>query len=319
MNSVTSAQLFNALRLSAKRVTCAHSGDYPWPTVNTFSLGLDIGGTAVKAIGLQNGQVLWTSRSTSYARPDTQTLIAAIREAAARLTGPIKHVGICVPGLLDAARERITYAANLPGLSELPLRELLRQALSSDQIAISIANDANATAFDLYSTRKPQGRFLVLAIGTGVGVSVLDDGKPLYVEGDSAGHLGQMDISLDGPSVVGPDGCRGGLEAYIGGGALLARYGDDAATKIREGEPAFLALVRTIRVCHALYRPHHICLAGGTGIRLTSLLPMMQQAVNHQITSLARPGWTLTCGENDFHAATGAARIANDPDWPQPQ
>jgi predicted NBD/HSP70 family sugar kinase len=278
--------------------------------VSNVSLGLDVGGTSVKAAGLQNGNVLWTHRSSCYSRPDVPTLVAALRDATASLSGPPNHVGLCVPGLLDEARQRITYAANLPGLSELPLHALLNEAFGRSDISISIVNDANATAFDLYSTRKPEGRFLVLAIGTGVGASVLDAGKPLHVEGDSAGHLGQMDISLEGPTVVGPDGGTGGLEGYIGGGALTARYGPEAATKIRPGDPPFLALVRTLRVCHALYRPNHICLAGGTGIRLVPLLPALRAAVSKGLTSLARAGWTLTCGENDFHAAAGAARFA---------
>jgi predicted NBD/HSP70 family sugar kinase len=283
--------------------------------VSDLALGIDIGGTTIKAAALRSNQILWTSRSSSFSRPDMPTLIAALRQAVVSLDQPPRHIGLCVPGLLDESRQRITYAANLPGLSELPLRELIERAMGASDAALSIVNDANATAFDLYSMRQPRGRLLVLAIGTGVGNSVLDDGKPLYVEGDSAGHLGQMDISLEGPDVIGPDGGRGGLEAYIGGGALAARYGSDPATKIQIGDPAFLALVRTIRVCHALYRPHHICLAGGTGIRLAPLLPPLRQAVESNLTSLARPAWTLSCADHDFHAAAGAARIAVSPVW----
>jgi predicted NBD/HSP70 family sugar kinase len=283
--------------------------------VNTISLGIDIGGTTVKAAAIRHQETLWTCQSRPFSRPDSGMLITALQEVTSRLTEPPGTIGLCVPGLLDHAREKITYAANLPGLSELPLRELLGAALGRADIPLSIVNDANATAFDIYSTRPPQGRLLVLAIGTGVGASVLDDGKPLYVEGDSAGHLGQMDISLEGPVVVGPDGGQGGLEGYIGGGALYARYGAEAATKIRPGDPAYLALVRIIRVSHALYRPHHICLAGGTGIRLSPLLSTLRAAIEPGLTSLARPGWTLSCGQSDFHAASGAARIAMNPDW----
>jgi predicted NBD/HSP70 family sugar kinase len=283
--------------------------------VNPISLGLDIGGTTVKAAALQDRQVLWTTRTRAYTGPSVRILVSALREVTDKLTHAVQHIGLCVPGLMDEKRERITYAANLPGLSELPLRELLAQATGTGQFALKIVNDANATAFDIYSNHSPVGRLLVLAIGTGVGASVLDDGKPLYVEGDSAGHLGQIDLSLKCPAPVAPDGGSGGLEAYIGGGALAARYGDDPASKIRPGDDAFTALVRLLRICHALYRPHHICLAGGTGIRLARLLPDVRANVEDHLTSLARPGWTLFCGDNDYHAATGAARIAFDPAW----
>jgi len=219
--------------------------------------------------------------------------------------------------LLDKARERVTYAANLPGLSDIPLRELVKDLSDDDSLAPVVVNDANATAFDLYSTRTPVGRLLVLATGSGVGASVLDDGKPLFVEGDSAGHIGQIDISLDGPPVCGGDGGLGGLEGYIGAAALEARYGPDAAAKIQVGDPAFRAIVRMIRICHALYRPHHIYLAGGTGIRLKRLLPDLRSSIEVGLTSLARPGWTLECGDSDFHAASGAARVAQSKTWPR--
>lgn len=271
----------------------------------------------MKAAALHAGQVLWTARSSSYTRPNPEQLAGALRQACERLTGVVGRVGICVPGLLDEAKEQITYAANLPGLSGLRLRDLVSSVTGPDRPAPLVVNDANATAFDLHSTRRPSGRLLVLAIGTGVGASVLDDGKPLFVEGESPGHIGQIDISLEGEVVHGGDGGLGGLEGYIGASALQARYGADAASKIKPADPAFRAIARTIRICHALYRPHHICLAGGTGIRVGPLLAELRVAIEVGLTSLARPGWTLSCGDSDFHAAIGAARIAASSDWPR--
>ncbi|MBV9490447.1 MAG: MFS transporter, partial [Verrucomicrobia bacterium] len=55
-----------------------------------------------------------------------------------------------------------------------------------------------------------------LALGTGVGAAVLDDGVPLRVDGDSPGHLGQIDVSLDDRAPIGPDGGAGSLEGYLG-------------------------------------------------------------------------------------------------------
>ena len=108
----------------------------------------------------------------------------------------------------------------------------------------------------------------------------------------------------------------GGLEGYIGAAALQARNGPDAASKIQPADSAFRAIVRTIRICHALYRPHHIYLAGGTGIRLGPLLAPLRSAIEIGLTSLARSGWTFDCGDSDFHAACGAARAAQSNTWP---
>jgi hypothetical protein len=71
------------------------------------------------------------------------------------------------------------------------------------------------------------------------------------------------------------------------------------------------ALVRAIRIAHAIYRPLHVCLTGGVGIRLKPLVAEIRAAVEKDLTSVARPGWTLTTGESDYHAACGVARYAS--------
>jgi predicted NBD/HSP70 family sugar kinase len=276
----------------------------------SIDLGIDIGGTTVKAAGLREGEVLWTGRSARYNRPAPEQLAAAIRQACEKLTEAPSRVGLCVPGLLDEGKTQVTSAANVPGLVGIPLKELIGRALETAAPDITVVNDAKATAFDIYSVRKPAGRLLVLALGTGLGAAVLDDGVPLHVEGESPGHIGQVDISLEGRRVIGPDGGRGGVEGYLGAIALRNRYGSDPPSKIRPGDIPFRALVRVMRICHAFYRPHHICLAGGTGIRLGPLLDPLKRATEVELTSVARKGWTLTVGESDFHAAAGAARIA---------
>lgn len=277
--------------------------------MSSVFLGIDIGGTTVKAAAITDQQVLWTARSESYSRPRVEQLIAAVRQACANAPANICGVGLCVPGLRDEAKQRITYAANLPGLASVTLSELVFRGTGS-RLHPVVINDANATAYDIYATRGTTGRLLVLTIGSGVGASVLDDGKPLFVDGESPGHIGQIDVSLEGEPVIAPDGGRGGLEGYLGAAALAARYGADPASQIRPGDAPFRALVRAIRICHAIYRPAHICLAGGAGIRLGHLVEELRTAVSDNLTALARQGSTLFTGDSDYHAARGAARIA---------
>jgi hypothetical protein len=145
---------------------------------------------------------------------------------------------------------------------------------------------------------------------------VLDDGLPLHVSGTSPGHLGQIDVSIDlpgEPTPIGPDGGRGGLEAYIGLPALRARYGEGFADRLQAltpDDPPLLALARAIRIAHAIYRPQHIALLGGVGLRLAPVLPDLKARVDDALTSVARSGWTLSSGDSDLHAARGAARLA---------
>ena len=152
-------------------------------------------------------------------------------------------------------------------------------------------------------------------MGTGVGAAIVDsdDGsKFLRVDGDSPGHLGQCDVSLEGEPVIGPDGGAGSLEGYLGVPALIERYGsaENALRDMQPTDPPVRALARIIRIAHAIYRPQHVTLAGGIGIRMGRLLPALQEQVNADLTRIAREDWTLTAGEHDYHAAVGAARLA---------
>jgi hypothetical protein len=40
------------------------------------------------------------------------------------------------------------------------------------------------------------------------------------------------------------------------------------------------------------------------------LLPTIRTLVDKDLTRIARPGWTLLTGEDDFHAARGVAKMA---------
>jgi len=283
--------------------------------VSDISLGIDIGGTTVKTGALREGEVLWTSRSARYSRPTSEQLIEAIRQACEKLSDPVGQVGLCVPGILDEGKRQVIVSTNVPGLVGVPLSQLVSGAIGLTGVMPVVVNDANATGYDICSTRELAGRLLTIALGTGVGASVFDNGKPLFVDGESPGHIGQVDVSIEGSRVTGPDGGRGGLEGYLGTGALRARYGPDASSKIRPGHAPFRALVRIIRICHAIYRPGHVCLAGGTGIRLGHLMEPMKKAVDSGLTNIARKDWTLFVAESDFHAAVGAARIAASGSW----
>jgi predicted NBD/HSP70 family sugar kinase len=274
------------------------------------ALGIDIGGTSVKAAMLRDGDVLWTGKSGPYAQASAGKIVAAMREAIAHCGEKTDRVGLCCPGLLDREKRAITLCVNVPGLMGASLDELVAEGLGRSVPAAEILSDANAAAYDLYATRNLCGRLLSLTLGTGVGASVIDEGRFLQVSGETPGHFGQMDVSLDETPPIGADGGAGSLEAYLGSAALAARYGENAVERLNVGDPAIRALVRAIRIAHAIYRPRHVGLAGGVGIRLGRLLPLIKTEIDRNLTAVARADWDLFAGESDFHAACGVGRYA---------
>ncbi len=309
-----------------------------------LTLGIDLGGTSVKGALLAGRREVWTGRSEEYVRPERGELAAAIGAllGASPLgesgSGGVGSVGVCAPGLRDSGGV-ITRAVNVPGLVGVSPLGIVAEALAGlpGMFAGSIADftDAHAAAADYWQTclgRVPpgHGRLLAISIGTGVGACVLDAGAegepvPLIVSGRGPGQLGQMDVGVEEyepgawagkpmprPVPIGPDGGRGTLEAYMGLPALRARFGGDLVSVIASGgmradRAPISALVRALRIAHAIYTPQRVVLLGGVGIRLGPLLVAMRERAGDGLTPLAKQDWMLEAGESDFHAARGAA------------
>lgn len=279
-----------------------------------ISLGIDVGGSSVKLAAVRDGAALWQVQSQTYSHPTREQLAAVIREAVAGRFGASDIVGICVPGRRDAGGRTVILSVNLPALNGLNLDALVRDAVGTRPTFVEVCTDALATAYDIYAHHNLRGRLLSLALGTGVGAAVVDEGGvPLLVDGESPGHIGQFDVSIEGHPVIGPDGGAGSLEGYIGAPALTKGYGPDMAATLRQlgpDDPPLRALARAVRICHAMYCMDHVALTGGLGNRMQHLLPAIRQLVEKDLTRIARPGWTLIAGHDDFHAAKGAAKFA---------
>jgi len=280
------------------------------------ALGIDIGGTSVKVALMAGSHAQGVGRSFRYDKPDRTEVCRAIADAfqkASGSPGSVTTVGLCAPGLLAPTGDRVERSVNVPGLAGVPLQELVTEATRSSG-RVLIVSDVHAAAHDLITSEGLSGRVWTLALGTGVGGIVLDDGVPLRVSGNSSGHIGQIDVSLDDdpPVPVGADGGRGGLEGYIGLRSLQARYGSNLGGFTGSaGQAPGRALIKAIRIGHAIYRPMHIRLVGGVALLMADHIQAIHEATLEGLTSLARPGWTLGVGQDLFHAARGAAKLAS--------
>lgn len=292
--------------------------------MNTMgAIGIDIGGTSIKAAAVDGTTVLARAQSDPYSMPGPDQLQSALMQVLSRLelSGSLSpelsvQVGVCAPGVFADDGLRIIRAVNLPGVVGMDLQETAsRLILEITGVSVTrpvkVATDAHAAAFGHWYTHQCTGRSVSLVMGTGVGACVLDNARQLKVTGVSCGHLGQIDVgclSVE-PSFQSTDGSRGTLEAFIGLAALRDRYGDDPLTAwlaAPMSAPPWRALAGAIRTTHAIFRPDQIVLLGGVGSRLRPRLDDLRALVSQGLTSVAREGWILQCGESD----TGASGMA---------
>ncbi|HWQ56381.1 MAG TPA: ROK family transcriptional regulator [Bryobacteraceae bacterium] len=163
--------------------------------------------------------------------PAASRMIRSIAQEVRPPEGGIRHIGIGVPGFVDAAEGRITSVSTLLDYSLFPLASELHRATG---IPVSIDNDCNLGA--LSELRRMQSRqdaakrdFLFVSIGDyGVGAGLILGGE-LYRGHDSrfAAEVGHIIVDVNGP----PCSCgrRGCLEKYIANTATWRRYKPRAA------------------------------------------------------------------------------------------
>lgn len=283
-------------------------------------LGIDIGGTSVKAAALDHAATApRTAVSDRYTRPSLDDLARAI-DHALRSLAPLNTpaVACCVPGQLEPDARTIRFSANIPALMGVDVRAWLRETLDLEAEP-TLLPDAVAAAIGSHHAQPTHGRLLTLAMGTGIGAALLEHGLPARLASNPpglVGHLGQIDVSLDDDAPVGPDAGRGSLEAYCGLPALRARFGDSddalrtALANLDEHDPALRAIARAIRVAIAIYTPDHVRLLGGIGLLLKPALPCLRARIDRDLTRVARDGWTLSCADDPYLAAVGAALSA---------
>ena len=188
-------------------------------------LGLDLGGTNVKAVVLemQSGgpEVVFTAQHPTHAergpRGVTDRLIEIGRLTIAEV-GPVTRVGLGVPGLFDPPSGEILLFPNLPGQWKgHPLRDPVAAGIG---VSATIINDARAFVLAEGTMGAGAGHSTLVGVtlGTGIGGGIMIDGRVHLGDTGRAGEIAHQIVLPDGPLC----GCgnRGCVEALAKADAL---------------------------------------------------------------------------------------------------
>lgn len=195
------------------------------PTAPDFSIGLDLGGTNLRAAAIaHDGKMLDSvSGRTAYSagRPaimrDMVEAIAALRErwGVTKLVG----IGVAVPGFILLEKGVIRNSNNLASLEDFPIRDELSGLLGTQ---IILENDANAAALGekWIGTGRDVEDLILLTLGTGIGGGIISNGKVIRGFLGMAAELGHITVSPNGN----PCGCgnRGCVEKHASATAVTA-------------------------------------------------------------------------------------------------
>ncbi len=192
-------------------------------------IGVDLGGTNLRTSLLNSqGEVLDRHKEPTRASEGWAKVVARLieeiknrREKAVRKGFAVAAVGVGAPGVILVDKGIVVKSPNFPDWNNLPLKQLLEEALD---IPVFIENDANAAA--LGEQWRGAGRdirsMILLTLGTGVGGGIILDNKIWHGADGMAGEIGHMTLFPDGRACsCGNKGC---LEMYASARGIVLGY-----------------------------------------------------------------------------------------------
>lgn len=172
-------------------------------------VGVDLGGTGSRVIGVVDDEVVAavdvpSAELGAGTEADRVDRLAQLVERVVPSGADLAAVGIGASGPVDVAAGVVHNSATLPWFTGFPVVDQLRARLG---VPVGIDNDAVAAAYgELRAGAGTQtDRLLMVTLGTGVGVAMLVEGRP--VRGADGAHPegGHIPISSD------PERCYCGL------------------------------------------------------------------------------------------------------------
>lgn len=199
-------------------------------------LAMDLGGTYIKA-GLFNskGVLISKNEALSHASKGGSSLLKEAVRIAEQFDG-FAALGISTNGIVNTDDGSVAYANdNVPNLTGFALKDFFEQKFG---VRAVVEGDVNAAAIGemSYGAARGEKHFLCITFGTGVGSSLILDGKVYRGWKGLAGEVGHMITHHKGKECAcGNLGC---YEQYASVSALIA----SAATvdsRYTDGEKIF--------------------------------------------------------------------------------
>ena len=278
-------------------------------------LGVDLGGTGTRIVLTDGAGSVLADRSV----PTTTDAAAAVDDLAAALAdvadGPVAGIGIGASGPIDR-HGVIRNPATLEAYTGVGLVGPLRDRFG---VPVTIDNDAVTAAYAealLGAGRGARG-VLMVTLGTGVGVAMMTNGRPLRTASGAHPEAGHLTISGVGPCYCGRTSCweqQASRSALQAGAAAAGLTLDAAASSARDGDPTALALFtaygRAVGMGLAelltLLGPDRVVLGGG-GARFCDLfVPALDEAMSEVVDCFA-PTPIVIATLGDLAGAIGAA------------
>lgn len=209
-----------------------------------YCLGVDLGGTKVAgALADFTGRIVAEATEPTDPRGGRhvidQIIGLATKLSASIQASKIESVMVGVPGAIDPRSGRISLVPNIDGLADLNVGQYLRNHFGG---VVAIENDANLAILGelAQGCARECRNAALLAIGTGVGLGLVIEGKLVRGASGAAGEIGYLPIGQDltSPAAL----STGAFELEVGSLAMVKRYRVQGSASVSTAREIFARL-----------------------------------------------------------------------------
>lgn len=289
-----------------------------------LAIGIDLGCTNIKAVLVDEAGEIRLERREETREHDDRHWKASVNRIIGDLKkgtdGPVAAIGLCAPGLANAANTCIEcMPGRLPGLEHFNWSDF-----SGEEICV--LNDAHSalTAEASFGAGKGLKHLVLITLGSGVGGGVLIDGKLYQGMSQMAGHFGHMTVDSNTASRD-VTNMPGSIEEAIGNITIATRsYGKYETTfqlieAYNRGETfatwLWLDSVRKLAISIAssinLISPEAVIIGGGIAQAGDALMKPLQNFLElYEWRPGGKKTLLLPAKFSDMAGAMGAAAFA---------
>jgi glucokinase len=242
-----------------------------------FALGIDIGGTKIAyALLNKEGDVVDSTCDRFNPNKSSSETLSEIISQVEMLTTQndalLAGIGVGCPGQVDVKSGMVKNAVNL-GWRDLNLKEEIQSRLSA-KTPVYIRKDADANLLGefYYGAAKGFSDIVFICIGSGLGCSIISNGRLVAGATGTAGGIGH--IHLEGNKEKCPCGLIGCAETLISGPGLVNRMKNYFYSQANDINPRLLDNLT----------PAHVVAAASTGDQTARLaLSDFSEGLGHVI------------------------------------
>lgn len=198
-------------------------------SIQNYYIGIDLGGTNIKAVAIDNKGKLFCEKNTSteseklpqYVIEKIISIINEFKNGPGLKEKNLNGIGIAAPGVVDMKKGITKFLPNLyTGWHDIDIVSQISRSCKSNAFLL---NDVRAIALGekMFGAGKGIDNLVCMALGTGIGGGIIINGRLYFGNEGFAGEVGHQVIDLSGPRCTcGSWGC---LESLASGSALSSQ------------------------------------------------------------------------------------------------